>query len=298
MDETKIILVAGGTGLIGKELCNLLQSIGHEVRILSRQKSIPKKGIYHWNPQEKSIDQQVLMGVQIIINLAGENVGEGRWTSKRKDAIISSRVLPVQFLFEQKAALGELEQYISASGVNAYGFKANDIFHTENNPYGEDFLSQVVKQWEESAEVFSDICSVTKLRIGVVFSKNGGALSKIAAPIKFGVGSALGTGNQNMAWISSSDLCQLFVHVIQKQLSGTFNAITGNISNREITHEIAKILHRPIWLPAVPSLFLRIALGEMADIVLQGVKASNQKLKSTGFKFSQESIQAALKANL
>lgn len=293
---SKIVLVAGGTGLIGRELCTLLKENNFTVRVLSRQKSNYEKGIYHWDPTNKAIDKKALEGVHIIINLAGESVAGKRWTAKRKEQIINSRVVPAEFLHSFKNEMPELKQYISASGINAYGFdKAENVVETEK--YGSDFLSQVVQKWEKTADIFNDCSKVCKLRIGVVFSRNGGALKQLAMPVKLFVGSPIGSGNQMVSWIDSSDLCRIFLHVIQNNLEGTFNSFSGNRTNKELTKAIAKTLRRPLFFPRIPSFVMRIILGEMADIVLQGLHASNQKLLNSGFVFN-ESLDDSLKKNL
>lgn len=293
---SKIILVAGGTGLIGKELCALLKANNFTVRVLSRQKSNYEKGIYHWDPINKTIDKTALVGVNTLINLAGENVAGKRWTTKRKEQIINSRVVPAEFLHSFKSEMPELQQYISASGINAYGFVAKENI-VESEKYGSDFLSQVVQKWEAAADIFNDCSRVCKLRIGVVFSRNGGALEKLATPVKLFIGSPIGSGNQIVPWIDSADLCRIFLHVIKNSLEGTFNSIAGNQTNKELTKAIAKTLNRPLFAPRVPSFLMRLIMGEMSDIVLQGVHASNQKLLNSGFVFN-ESLEESLKKNL
>ncbi len=294
--QKKTILVVGGTGLVGKELCKLLHSQGHVVRVLSRQKTNPSQRLYNWDPIAQTIDTDALLNVQIIINLAGEAVAGKRWSQQQKQKIANSRTSSANLLFSLKDKLSSLEQYITASGINAYGFhQGNNL--TEDSPYGQDFLGEVVHKWESAANQFSAICTVCKLRIGVVFSKFGGPLVQISQPIKFGVGSALGTGKQNMPWIDSEDLCRIFAHAIDKQLEGAYNTISGNCTNKELTVTIAKTLQKRLFLPKVPAFVLKILLGEMSQIILQGVHVSNEKLISSGYQFQHDLI-GSLKKNL
>ena len=294
--QNKTILVVGGTGLIGKELCALFISQGHHVKVLSRRTSNPKLNLYQWDPVIGIIDPEALMNVQVIVNLAGEPVAGKRWTPQQKQKITSSRMTSANLLFSKRDQLPLLEQYISASGINAYGFEQGQNV-SEVAAYGNDFLAQVVKKWEESANQFSTICTVCKLRIGVVFSKFGGPLEQISLPIKFGIVSALGTGKQNMPWIDSEDLCSVFAHVMNKGLQGEFNTIAGNCTNKELTSVIAKTLKRPLFFPKVPAFVLKLILGEMSEIILKGVHASNQKIADTGFIFN-ENLNSSLQKNL
>ena len=290
------VLIAGGTGLIGQELQALLIKNNFTVRVLTRRASNESKNLFHWNPIKKEIDEKALHNVTHIINLAGESVAGKRWTKTRKAAIISSRTVPAAFLYQLRDKMPLLQQYLTASGINAYGYnKELDI--TENESRGTDFLSEVVKKWEETADAFEAVVPVCKLRIGVVFAKAGGALQQLVLPIKWFVGSPIGNGKQNIPWIDSADLCQIFLHAIQQNLSGAYNCSANNISNEELTKTIATLLKRPLFLPKVPAFVMRILLGEMADIVLKGLHPSNEKLLQSGFKF-QFDLSASLNKNL
>lgn len=290
--KTKV-LIAGGTGLIGEALVKLLTSIDYDVYVLSRKETDLSKKIYHWNPTLKKIDLQAIENTAILINLVGEGIADKPWTKKRKEALLNSRILPTQFLFEQFKHSQYLQHYISASGINCYGYVHPNQLHTENTPYGNDFLSQIVQKWEKSAEIFSPVCLVTCIRISVVLTNKGGALPKIAQPIHYHLGAPLGSGKQWIPWISLHDLCRLFAHTIQKQLSGKYNALAGTHSNQDFTKELAKFLNKKLWLPNVPGFILKAVLGEMSSVVLDGLQASNEKIKSTGFSFEDDTLHKA-----
>jgi uncharacterized protein (TIGR01777 family) len=289
------ILLAGGTGLIGKELSLKLKNEGYNVRILSRQKSNYTKGFYNWDPYKSYIDPEALKNVDIIINLVGEGIADKKWTNERKKALIDSRVIPTNFLYESFKNTTSLKQYISASGINCYGYDNYDKKYTEEDMFGNDFLSQVVEKWENAANQFKNICLVSKLRISVVLTPHGGAFPKIAQPIKLYAGATLGTGKQWMPWISMEDLLRMFIFVAQNKLEGTFNALANTDTNKKFTQELAFFLKKPLFLPNVPAFILRLFLGEMSTVILEGLQASNDKIKNKGFTFKHNNLQDAFK---
>jgi uncharacterized protein (TIGR01777 family) len=293
--EKQIILLAGGTGLIGKQMQVFLQKQGHEVRILSRKPSDLSKNIFHWQPTKDEIDLTAVNGVTTIINLSGAGIADKKWSTERKREMIDSRVQPTLFLAYLTPKMPDLKQYISASGINCYGYENHAKVYQENDPFGKDFLSQVVEKWEQAADSLSAYCVVSKIRISVVLAANGGALETIAKPIKMGLTSALGSGKQWMPWIHIDDLVSLFNFVMENRLEGSFNANAKNVNNLAFTETLAKQLHRKRWLPNVPAFVLKTVLGEMSTVVLEGVNASNEKIKKAGFAFQYENLSDALK---
>jgi uncharacterized protein len=294
MSTQKTILIAGGTGLIGKVLVKRLIDLGHEVRVLSR-KANKEKNVFGWSPSEKRIDLDALEGVDVLINLVGEGIADKRWSTKRKQALIDSRVKTTHFLASQLDNMSSLKQYISASGINCYGYDDYTTKHPENDPFGADFLSQVVKKWEAAADKFAVRVKVVKVRTSVVLAKEGGALPAIAKTVNNYVGSPLGSGKQWMPWISMEDMVEVYVHAIEKNLDGTYNALAGSITNKEFTKTLAKVLIKPLWLPNVPSFVLKLILGEMSSVVLEGLQGDNSKLLQTGFIFKDQELEGALK---
>ncbi|MFM6946526.1 MAG: TIGR01777 family oxidoreductase [Flavobacteriales bacterium] len=291
----RTILIAGGSGLIGQRLKKLLTQKGHQVLILTRN---PKAATdVYWDPQAKEIAIDQLQQVAAIINLCGESIGTKRWTAQRKKALIQSRVEPTLFLAEIAAQLPKLQHYIGASGVNCYAAETGVVYH-ESAPYGSDFLSNVVEQWEAAHHVILKNTHGCILRIAMVLASEGGALLTIKRPIQMGFGSAIGSGQQMCPWIHIDDLCQLMIFAFEQQLSGTFNALASNQSNLEMTQYIAKILKKPLWAPAVPAFALKMLLGERAFLVLTDLKASNQKILDAGFAFQYHSLENALKTLL
>lgn len=293
MKDRHTILLAGGTGLIGQNLVQLLNSQGQKVNILTRS-SYQKESHYHWSPQEKKIDDVALKNVDIIINLAGAGIADKRWTEQRKEILVNSRVDTTNFLYEVSHKLPNLKQYISASGINCYGYDNYDKKYKESDSFGEDFLSEVVKKWEDAANQFQDKCAVAKVRTSVVLTKEGGALPKIAKTVKNYIGAPIGSGKQWMPWISMDDINRIYAHIVEHKLDGSFNALAGSVTNKEFTKKLAKALHKPLWLPNIPSFVLKLAMGEMSSMVLEGIQADNNKIQKTGFEFRDQSLTGFL----
>jgi uncharacterized protein (TIGR01777 family) len=295
MEYQKTILIAGGTGLIGRQLVQRFQEKGHQVRVLSRT-GRPEQQQFAWDPYQKSIDKAALEGVDVIINLVGEGIADKRWTAKRKQALIDSRVMPTQFLAELASDIPTLKQYVTASGINCYGYEHYDRLHTESDPYGNDFLSQVVKAWEESADAFPGAVKVTKLRTSVVLDSNGCALATIAKTVNNYVGAPLGSGKQWLPWISMEDMVNMYVFVTEHEIEGVYNALAGSVTNKEFTKTLAQSINKPLWLPNVPAFVMRIMLGEMASMVLDGLQADHSAILEKGFVFQHPTLTSALKA--
>lgn len=288
----KTIMIAGGTGLIGKALEKKLLEIGYSVRILTRNPTANNH--YFWNSSLNEIDESSLSEVNVVINLSGAGIADKRWNKGRKDVLASSRIGTNEFLASKISKMPQLEQFISSSGINCYPLENSSKIYTEEDDFGSDYLSQLVKKWEESADLFLSKCPVAKIRTAVVLSPNGGALSKMLPAIKMGIGSPLGSGNQAMAWIHIDDLVALFVFAIENQLTGPFNAVTACTSNKNFMKALAKQYKKPFWFPNVPSFVLKLIFGEMSTVLLDGVQVSNQKITDLGFKFHKNILEQAL----
>lgn len=293
------ILITGASGFLGKAIIIHLLSKGYKVKTLTR-KPIINDNIYSfvWNPEKGEIDLKAFEDVTSVINLAGENVGQGRWTKSRKKAILESRIKSTRLLYDSILNLPfKPTCFINASAIGIYGINSGDDLQLENSEKGKGFLAEVTQAWElESDKIESLGLRYIKLRIGVVLSMDGGALPKIYEPIKLGIGSALGSGRQGMSWIHLDDLCRMFIYCIENEsLSGAINAVSPHpVSNKEFMHQIAKINHRPFFFPNVPTFVLYLILGEMADIVVGGNYVSCKKIVNSGFTFSFPLLNDAL----
>jgi uncharacterized protein len=294
---TKKILIAGGTGNIGQVLEKLLVEKGHEVFILTRRKTNEKNLVY-WDVEKKEIEIEKLKEIQVVINLVGAGIADENWSEARKKVLIESRTTTTNFLFEvfNKNNI-QLDAYLGASAIGYYGGVTSDKIFTEEDVAGNDFLADICKQWEQSHNLFSKISSQFYIaRIGVVLTKTGGALEKMAAPVKLFAGAALGSGKQIIPWIHVDDLINIFHFLIEKNApNGVYNAVSPNaVSNKTLTKYIAKTLKKPLILPNVPSFALKFALGEMSIIVLEGSEVSAEKTIDSGYAFKYSLVEDAL----
>ncbi|HEY9168311.1 MAG TPA: TIGR01777 family oxidoreductase [Lutibacter sp.] len=291
------ILVTGGNGFIGTALCNLLREKGHSVLILSRTKT-DNPNTFYWNLEEYYIDPEAIIKADFIIHLAGEGIADKRWTKHRKKDLINSRVETANLLFEKVKELNpNLKGFIAASGIGYYGATTSEKIYEENDASGEDFTSKICKVWEKASLQFDAINIRTVIfRTGVVLAKEGGALEKLSQPIKLGLGAVLGSGAQYIPWIHIDDLCNMYLEAIENsELKGVYNsAAPEHITNKALTKIIAKRLKKPLWLPNIPAFVMKLILGEMAVIILEGSRVSSEKIMATGFKFKYPNINKAL----
>lgn len=287
------VLLTGGTGLIGTALCKLLNNHGFEVNILTRTPS--KKGEYRWNLAEEYIDEHAFEGVDCIVHLAGAGIADKKWTTKRKQEIVDSRVLSAKLLLKKvKEHKVPLKSFISASGIGYYGATTSEKIYAEEDAAHGDFISEVCKVWEAAAFAFQEqnIRTVI-LRTGIVLSANGGALAKMKTPVI----TPIGSGKQYVPWIHIHDLCEMYVKAIQEtELSGVFNAVAPEHHNSiSFSRSLAKRFKRPFIAFGVPGFMLRLMFGELSVILLEGSRVSAEKIMSKGFKFRHSELAEALK---
>jgi uncharacterized protein len=236
---------------------------------------------------------EALAGVNAVINLAGEPVAQ-RWTASARDKILRSRVEGTQALVAAMRAQPP-QVLISASAVGYYGSRGDEIL-IESAPPAQDFLGQVAIAWEGAAQAAEPLgVRVARIRIGVVLGKGGGALSKMILPFRLGVGGQLGSGKQWLSWIHIDDLMELIAFLMKEStVRGVFNATSPfPVTNREFTQALAEAVHRPAIIP-VPAFALRLALGEMAEVVLASQRAIPDAAQRAGFVFEHPDIFAAL----
>ncbi|MBL1220767.1 TIGR01777 family oxidoreductase [Chryseobacterium sp. L7] len=293
----EIVLITGAGGMIARELS---KKLGNEytVRFLTRKKKHDQD--FEWDVKNKKIDEAALDNVSHIIHLAGANISEKRWTKERKQELISSRVDSAGLLLETVRKKNiRLNSFISASGINYYGTVTTDKIYTENDPPGNDFLSEVVVLWERAADDFKEqnlAERVVKIRTAVVLSKEDGALKKMVPTILYGIGSALGSGKQYMPWIHIEDICSIYETALKNSaMDGAYNAVAPqHTTNENLTEKIAEVLKKPLFMPNVPAFVLKLIFGELADALLEGSRASSQKIQDTGFQFKFPDLKKAL----
>lgn len=289
------ILITGASGLVGTRLTELLEAAGHQVVHLGRTKKTGSRPVFIWDVDKGVIDEEAFSGVDAVVHLAGAGVADKPWTPKRKLEILESRTKSTALLAEYLKRQPQIKAVVSASAIGYYGFGLSDHEFTEVSNPGTDFLAQVVRAWEDEVDKIENK-RIVKLRIGIVLSEKGGALKEMAKPIKLFAGAPLGTGKQLVGWIHIDDLCRMFIKSIEDTtMQGAYNA-TGPyaVTNKELTKQMAKALHRPLFLPPVPSVVMKMILGEMANLVLNGLNVSSAKIQKAGFTFTFPTLERAL----
>ena len=295
------VLITGATGLIGTELVSLLLQNGINVNYLTTSKNkivneLNYNGFY-WSPEQGIIDENCLMGVDSIINLAGANISK-RWTNSYKQEIIESRLLSSALLFKAvKSNPNQVKQIVSASGTSIYPNSDTIIFDENSTQVNDNFLGNVVVKWEESADKFATLgLKVCKLRTGIVLSSKGGALVEMLKTIKLGLGSSFGSGKQIQSWIHIHDIAALYYFAINNNLEGVYNAVSPNpVTNEELTFSIAKVLKKLLFMPNIPKFIMKLILGEMHELLFENRHLSANKIIDEGFVFKFKTIDNALK---
>ena len=298
------VLITGGTGMIGQALAKQLIANGYDVIILSRnpkRSSRPHLTYAKWDIEKGEIDEYALVNTNIIVHLAGEGVADKRWSDKRKQAIVDSRVqsgnLLVKALSENKH---QVKTFIAASAIGWYGpdtAKSLEESFVETDPADDSYLGNTCKLWEQSTEAIGGMgIRLVRLRIGIVFNKKGGALAEFLKPAKFALATILGNGKQIVSWIHHHDLCKMIQYAIEAPaLEGVYNAVAPNpVTNKKLVLTIAKNTY-PIYFPSfVPGFLLKIMLGEMSIEVLKSTKVSAQKIQDAGFVFDYPNVEEAI----
>lgn len=301
-----VVLITGGTGLIGKNLTTSLVAKGYEVIIMSRnppQTSGNSMINYaQWNVDEQKIDSNSIVKADYIINLAGTGVMDKRWTKKYKKEIVESRTKSSELIIKGlKENTNHVKAVISASAVGWYGSfqNINATSFKETEPAANDFLGDTCRQWEDSWKPVPQLNKRSViLRIGIVLSNDGGALPEFKKPLHFGIAAIFGGGKQIISWIHIDDLCRMFIYAIENErLSGSYNAVAPlPVSNKKLMLKLGKIIRGIFFIPVhVPIFILKIILGERSIELLKSTNVSGEKIKGTGFTFLYPTIDAALK---
>lgn len=297
------ILVTGGTGLVGKALTRALTAKGHYCIVLTRKPDPDKEGVRYagWDPGAGRLDKEALQEADFIIHLAGAGVADKRWTPDRKKEILDSRVKSGELLVKELAGVpNKVKAVISASAIGWYGADPevpNPHPFTEEYPADSAFLGDTCRKWEESLQPLTETnIRLVKYRIGIVLSREGGALKEFLKPLRIGVAAILGNGKQIISWIHLDDLVNLFIYAIENErINGVYNAVAPNpVSNKVLTLALARTRNRFFVPLPVPSFMLKIIMGEMSIEVLKSSTVSAAKIQQTGFSFLYPEIQAAL----
>lgn len=294
------VLITGATGLVGKELGKQLAKQGHSIVVLARNPKLAKTLLpfnaetFQWNAETDIPTSEAFKDVEAVIHLAGESIAKGRWTVDRKKKIYESRILGTRNLVAGIKQSSSVKILISASAIGIYGDTGSELFN-ENHPQGDDYLARVCKDWEKETSTIADKVRVINLRIGVVLARQGGALEKLLPLFSLGLGGVIGKGTQWMSWIHLQDLINIAQFALtQNSMRGPYNAVAPKpVTNKVFSETLAHSLGRKLFLP-VPSMAMKLAMGEMSTIVLASQNVDSQKLVSEGFTFSYSELDLAL----
>jgi uncharacterized protein (TIGR01777 family) len=288
------VLITGSSGLIGSALARRLEADGHHVTKLRRGDQ--------WDPEGGRCDPAAVAGHDAVVHLAGEGIGDHRWSAAHKRRVLDSRVNGTGALTRALAGLGDKPSVlVSSSAVGYYGNRGGEVLTEESAP-GDDFLSEVCTKWEAAAQPAADAgIRVVTLRTGIVLSSKGGALAPLLPLFKLGVGGRLGSGKQYWSWITIDDEVGAIMHCLTNDgVTGAVNATAPEpVTNGEFASTLGKVLRRPAVLP-VPRLALAVRLGgEAADVMLlAGQRVLPAKLEATGYDFLRRTLEQGLRAVL
>jgi uncharacterized protein len=291
------IAITGSSGLIGSALVPALRDDGHTVLRLVRRAPAGSDEL-RWDPATRTLDPTVLAGIDAVVNLAGVGIGDRRWTAARKRAVLTSRVDATETVSAAIAAADPRPRaLLSASAIGWYG-DTGDATVDESDPAGHDFLAGVCRRWEGATQAAEQAgVRVAHVRSGLVCGK-GGLLGRLRPLARLGLASPLGSGRQWWSWISLADEVGAIRHVLGTDaIAGPVN-LTGPapVTNREFVRALGRVLHRPVVLPPVPRVALRLAIGEFADVgIVAGQRVLPRVLQETGYRYRHETVEQALR---
>lgn len=291
------IVVAGGSGFIGEPLVRRLVARGDDVAVLTRNAARVHAGrAVLWDGKTEGAWSDEVASADAVVNLAGENIGDGRWTAERKRRLVASRLDATHAIVEAlRRDPSRKRTLVSSSAVGFYGDRKDEELD-EQSSRGSGFLADLVEQWERAAREAEPLARLVLLRFGVVLASDGGALAKMLLPFRLGAGGPIGSGRQWMSWIERDDAVSMIVWAIDDEHArGVYNATSPRpVRNRDFTRALGRALGRPAILPA-PAFALRIAFGQMAEeALLAGQHVVPRRAEADGFTFAHPSLEAAL----
>lgn len=294
------IVIAGGSGFIGSKLVDRLVAQGEDVAVLSRDPRRVERGRgVEWRPGTADAWTDEVAEADAVINLAGENIGAGRWTTARKERLVRSRLDATGGLVSALAKNRREPAFVSASAIGFYGDRGDEILD-ESSAGGSGFLADLSARWENAARGAESKARLVILRFGIVLAADGGALAKMAMPFRFGAGGPIGSGNQWMSWIDRDDVVRMIEWAIREPSArGVYNATAPEpVRNRDFAKTLGRVLRRPALLPT-PALPLRLLFGEMADeALLGGQRVIPARATAAGFRFEHTSVESSLMSTL
>jgi uncharacterized protein (TIGR01777 family) len=291
------IAITGSSGLIGTALAAALQDDGHDLLHVVRHAPTGRAEV-QWDIERGFVDADALEGVEAIVHLAGENIGQ-RWSDDVRRRVLDSRVNGTRLIAETAAGLASRPVLVCASAIGFYGNRGDEIVDEDSVP-GTGFLADVVEVWEASAEPARAAgLRTAHLRQGIVLSKNGGALARMLLPFKLGTGGRIGSGRQWWSWVSLDDVVAAYLFALEQPLSGPVNVVApGVVTNQEFVKALGRALHRPAIFP-LPAAAVKAAFGEMGEeMLLGGQRVAPTRLEAAGFTFGQPDIDSGLASAL
>jgi uncharacterized protein (TIGR01777 family) len=299
--EIKTVAITGATGLVGTALSSVLIQEGKSVLAISRREGAGYQDVIRWDPASGLTNPARLEPVDAIVHLAGENIAGGRWNSKLKSRIRSSRIEGTRNLVKSIAAVEQRPQVlVSASAIGFYGDRGAAELD-ETAVAGSGYLAEVCQEWEAEADAATELgLRVVKVRIGVVLSPDGGALAKMMLPFKLGLGGIVGPGTQYWSWIGLHDLTRALAFCVNNDgVQGVVNAVSPTpLTNKEFTKGVGKALKRPTIFP-LPAFMAKLVLGEMAEsLLLASARVLPKALLKSGFEFRHPELVDCLQHEL
>ncbi|NLN25114.1 MAG: TIGR01777 family protein [Bacteroidetes bacterium] len=296
----KKVLITGATGLIGQKLIELCSEKGIEVHYFTRDPSKVShfknaKG-FLWDIKNRTLDDGAFQGVTTIVHLAGAPISK-RWTKSYRKTLVNSRVVPMQMMYERLEKINHsVGHFISASGISIYPSSSTKLYTEDEQSRSLNFITEVVEKWEAQARKFKSLgMEVSKVRTGLVLAKNGGLLQTLVQPVRLGIGSPLGSGEQWQSWIHIEDIAGIYLFLMRSNMEGIFNAVAPNpVKQKRLIKLIATKLNKPLWMPNVPGFAIKLLMGEMGSLALESQLVSANKIKEIGYHFQYPNLEPAL----
>lgn len=302
-----VVLISGGTGLIGTKLTHHLIESNYEVIILSGNKNNssanPKITYSFWDSKKQVVDAEVLKKADHILHLAGAGVMDKKWSEEYKKEIIESRTKSSELLIKTlKENAHHVKTFVSASAIGWYGADDYPLLHKdgfiETDAADKDFLGETCFLWETSVEPVAEMgIRLVKLRTGIVLSNDGGAFKELKKPLRFGFAAISGSGKQIVSWIHIDDVCRIYIEAIEnKNINGSYNAVAPlPVTNKKLVIEMAEKFRNKFYIAIhIPTFFLKLFMGKRSIEILKSTTVCNKKIKSTGFTFLYPAIESAI----
>lgn len=288
----KKVLISGGSGLVGQSLTHLLIQEGYEVAWLSRSPQKQSTQSFFWDPYQGQIDEEALQWADAVFHLAGAPVAEKRWTAAYKKEIEESRVIPTQFLAKKLQGYANIKKVIGASAIGIYPSKVSEeVYNIDYSPQPQSYIEQVTYHWEQAYADFK--VPVSLVRVGIVLSAQGGALSKMN---QIPVANPLGSGKQNFPWIHLQDLVRLFLFALESPEPIIVNGVTEPYTAQAHFAKVNAQYNRQMYVGIAPPLWvMKLVVGEMASMLVNGVKITPEKNLELGFTYQFPKLETALK---